>query len=554
MDFWKQLQDFVILIGSAMVLGALFERFKQSAILGYLLAGTIVGPGGLKLLESDELVKNFAEIGVSLLLFTIGLEFSLKRLVAMGKLAAVGGTAQVVGTALLFGVVALAFGFPFIQAMALGLLVAPSSTACVVRMMRERSELDSVHGRSSIGVLLLQDLALVPLVVIMATLGGGGTGNGVLKEVAIATGFLTLLLVGFYLLSIFVLPRALNAAALLKNREILILLATSMGLGSMWVAHQFHMSPALGAFIAGMLIAESPFSTQIRADIGSLRTLFVTLFFTSVGMLADLQWIATHVPAVVLAVVLVVLGKVLVLWLVMRALGMGHRNAIATGVCLAQIGEFSFVLAEIARGGGAIDDFTFRLVVSASLGSLFITPFLVAGSTQIGAWGERLLARVGLCSIAAPHDAAVEEVHLHNHVIVIGYGPAGRGVADSLRAEKAAFCIVELNPQTVASAQADGLMAFIGDATQEDILEHLHVTSARAVVITIPDHRTGLAMTRQVACMAPNVTIFARVRYHMYAQDFIAAGAHFVIDEEMQAGQYLGKRLMKGLGSTGDLE
>jgi CPA2 family monovalent cation:H+ antiporter-2 len=547
--FWASLQDVAILFFAALLCGALLERLRQSAIVGYLLAGALVGPGALGLVSQPKLVQSLSELGIALLLFTIGLEFSARRLVSLGRLAIVGGIMQILATAAVFGGLAWAAGSPPRAALTLGLLAAPSSTATVLRLLTDRTDLDTPRGRGAMGILLLQDLALVPMVLAVTALGRGASGQGMMTEIGVAAGFFLLLAVLFYATSRFVLPRALREAGRTRSREILVLFAVVLALGAMWVAHALEVSPALGAFIAGMLLAESPFATQLRSNIGTLRVLFVTLFFASVGMLADIAWIRQHWLLVTLAVVHIVLLKAAIVWGIARALGQTHRHAVAMGFYLAQIGEFSLMLAAVALAAGAIDAEGYQLVISACILSLMVTPMLVALAPRAGAAGESLFIRAGLAS-PAEQVAATRRAALSGHVIVVGYGPAGRSVVEAVQAIGVPVLILELNQQTVREAQAAGLTAHLGDACRDEVLEHAGLASASALVITAPDYDATLAAIRHAVALAPHVPVIVRARYHRFARDFSEAGASFVIDEETQIGQFLGSRLAAGLTRT----
>jgi CPA2 family monovalent cation:H+ antiporter-2 len=535
----------VILLGLAALMGVLAERLRQSAIVGYLLAGALAGPGGFALIGTGAGVEMLAELGVALLLFTIGLEFSLQRLKALGAFAGVGGTLQIVLTTALFSAGALAFGLPFVPALVIGLLAAPSSTACVLRMLRDRTEMDSVHGRAATGVLLLQDLALVPMVLLVTTLGGEGTPAEVLGEVAKATVLFALLIAGFWVISVFVLPRLFQATAAIRNREILVLLAATIALGSAWAAHALHLSPALGAFMAGLLLAGSPFAAQLRADVSVLRTLFVTLFFASIGMLADFAWIGSNVVAVIVAVFAVIVGKALVIAPLGRLFRFSWGHGVAAALCLAQVGEFSFVLGEIARAGGILSEFFFNLLVSTALITMLLTPFLVASAPRVR---DRLrgmsLRRAGSITRPSLEQPAGEAVR--GHVVVIGYGPAGRQILNALRDRRIPISVVDLNPRGVTQALREGAHeAHVGDATHGDILEHAHLRDARALVVTIPDHSTAISIIRQATAYAPRVPIFTRSRYTKYSPDLAAAGARVTLDEEESIGRALANRLLE---------
>ncbi|MHC4710657.1 MAG: cation:proton antiporter domain-containing protein, partial [Planctomycetota bacterium] len=378
MDLWTALLDILILLGAAMLLGALCERLRQSALLGYLLAGTLLGPNAFNVLPSYQAVFTIAELGITLLLFTIGLEFSWRRLRTVGAIAAGGGTLQILltgaATALLCGVL----GLDVPAALAVGAVVAMSSTAAVLRVLAGRQEIDAVHGRNALGILLLQDMAVVPAALFVAALGLGGGVAQVGWAVVQALGLATVLAGALYVVVSYALPRLLGADLVAANRDLSILLAIVTATGAAWLSHALGFSPVLGAFVAGMVLAESPFATQIRADIMPLHTLFVTLFFSAIGTLADPGWAAQHWALLIGVAVLIVVGKTTVTAGVARLFRFPPGQSLATGLVLAQLGEFSLVLAILARDGQVIGSNLFDLIVAAMIVTLFLTPYLAA--------------------------------------------------------------------------------------------------------------------------------------------------------------------------------
>ena len=556
---WNTLLNVLILLLAAMVLGALFERLKQSAILGYLLAGTLVGPNALNWVTGESTdVAAMAELGVSLLLFTIGLEFSWRRLRSMGAVALGGGVLQLIITIVVATIIAKIFGLTMPAAIVIGAAIALSSTACVLRVLVSRADIESMHGRFSVGILLVQDMAVVPLVLLVSVLASGSGPATITIEIG-----RTILLAGglfsaFYLLLNYVVPFALDTATMSRNRELPILLAIVIGLGSAWAAHRLGLSPALGAFAAGLLLAESPYATQIRADIASIRTLLLTLFFASIGMLGNISWIADHWALVLAVVAGSIIGKTLIVWLVLRLMGRTHRNALAAGLCLAQIGEFSFVLATQARLAGGpdtaalIDDDLFRLLVSTAIATLFVTPYLVGAAPRIAGAVVGVLERAKLVKslpLVPMHDTLV----LQDHVILIGFGPAGQAVGETLTEEQALVAIIDLNRRAVTTARRRGFLAHVGDARKAEVLEHVQVARARAVVVTIPDPASVRHIVALIRTLGPDVPIIARARYHAYRWELQVAGAHVVVDEEQTVGERLAAELeeyLEGDGAT----
>ena len=542
---WNALLDILILLLAALVLGALCERLRQSPILGYLAAGTLLGPNALSFVSDTSQVSDIAELGVALLLFTIGLEFSWSRLRKLGPAALGGGTAQVLVTLGIGAGVAMLFGMSVQSAIAIGALIALSSTACVLRLLVSRAELESNHGRHALGILLMQDIAVVPLVLLVTVLGEQGSleqvGADIFKSLALAFVLVAIL----YITLKWVVPRVLKFESLHRNRDLPILLAIVTGLGSAWGSHQLGLSPALGAFIAGMILAESPFATQIRADIGSIRTLLVTLFFSSIGMLGDPAWFVNHLPAVLTLVAAIVVGKALIIWVILRMFRLTHTNALAAGICLGQVGEFSFVLAAVGRGT-VISEELFTLIISATITTLFLTPYLVALAPRLSVFIVELFGRFKLIDPGLTR-ADDQTPPIDDHIIIIGFGPAGQAVGQSLSQIAERVSVIDLNPSTPGLSRQLGLKGTIGDATQADVLEHAGVTSAAAVIVTIPDPAAACAIVELVRSLAPDVHIIARARYHRYFEDLRAGGAHEVIDEEQLVGTRLAARLRKCL-------
>lgn len=539
----------LLLLGSALVLGTIAELLKQSAIVGYLAAGMIVGPNVLGLIgnESAGDVDLIAELGVALLLFTIGLEFSFTRLKRLGSVALIGGVLQVTLTVAVVALVASLLGLSAKAAVAVGCMVALSSTATVLRLLVDTATIEAPHGRNATGVLLLQDIAVLPVTLIVSALVLGGTPG----EMAFALGktllFAAVLVGGFLLLFNFIVPRALNMKEWARNREFPILLAVVLALGSAYAAHTIAVSPAIGAFLAGVLMAGSPFATQVRADIASLRTALVTLFFAAVGMLADPGWAAMNLHLVIGATLAVIVGKAAIMFGILslptRLLHQGPTVAAATGLCLAQVGEFSFVLAKMAEGT-LLGPETFRLIVSVTVVTLFATPYLVKLGPRAATWLHR--RELGdMHSIERAEPTAEEE----RRVLLVGFGPAGQLVAgDLINHYGDRITVLDLNPKARSTADQYGLKFMLGDASSADVLEHAGIQRSAAFIVTLPDPAAVRQVVQIARQLCPNVTIIARSRYHATRWEIMLAGAEIVVDEEEQVGRRLAVEARRALG------
>lgn len=542
MEIWSALADVVMILAVALLLGIVAERLKQNALLGYLLSGVLLGPSGLGLVGQVEEVRQLAEVGVALLLFTIGLEFSLRRLRELGAVASLGGAAQIVGTGVVFASLALALGRPVSEAVIVGAALSVSSTAVVLRVLVDRSELDSLHGRNALGILLAQDLAIVPLVLVIAAVAEGADTITALQTLAVRVGLGFLLVVFVYIASERLVPPLLRLASARNNRELPVILAVATCLGATWASHALGLSPILGAFVAGVLLAESPFAEQIRADVGPLRAVFVTMFFASAGMLADMPGGLGLLRVLATAAVILVV-KALVVGAVIRSFRLPHQVAFATGLALAQIGEFSFVLLQVGNDAGAVSPETFQLLLSASVVTLLVTPYLMEASSRLS---ELLVRRWDVAPYRPPSADEQGPDRDHQRVIVVGYGPAGRSVVESLRKAKIPLLVIELNPKTVAENRAV-IPIEIGDASRGDILQHHHLAWARAVVVTIPDPQAARMVIHQSKLAAPHLPVIVRGRYHVHIPRLKEAGADSIVDEEYLMGERLGEEILAAL-------
>jgi CPA2 family monovalent cation:H+ antiporter-2 len=502
---------------------------------------------------------NIAELGVALLLFAIGLEFSPRRLLTLGKRTLWLGLLQMFFTTLAAFTVALTVGLGPGGAFVVGLMIAMSSTATVLRLLRDRAEIDSQYGRTSLGILLVQDIVVVPMMLLVSVMAAGRSPVQIAWQLSLAA-LMALLLVGlFYFVFHVVAPHLLSLPTMQKNRDLPVLLAVIMAVGSAWATHHVGLSPALGAFAAGVLLAVSPFSTQIRADTRSLTTILVTLFFAAIGMFGDPKWLLGHWPVVAGIVLGIVLGKPLIIAFLSRACGHPWRDAVAAAVCLAQVGEFSFVLAVIAQGDGdgtaIISPTVFRAMVSVTVVTLLLTPYFVAAAPRVGAGCHRMLTRQSYStkSMRQPLDASEQEQKLPETppdvVIIVGFGPAGQRVAEGLlESHQHQMVAIDLNPNNIEIAQRYGLEFCIGDATQRDVLDHVNLARARVVVLTLPDHTVTRQMIHLVRDLAPQAFIIARCRYHILHWELLHAGAHEVVDEEDQIGRRLAAQVRKYVG------
>ncbi len=542
MELWVILTDIVILLSASLVVGAFFSRLGQSPIVGYLFAGMVLGgPGSIRLVSSQHAIEAISELGVALLLFSLGLEFSITRLRRLGMVPLLGGAAQVILTMLAGLGCALACGLELRQGIAFGAMVALSSTAVVLRILLERGEIDMPHGRNCLGVLLTQDMAIVPLALLMTILGGEGGPQEILLHVGELLLFAGALIAGLYILTR-VAVLALGTLSLSRNRELTIIFAIVAGLGAALASHSAGISPALGAFVAGMMLGSSSFATQIRADISPLQVVLLTLFFGAAGMVADPVWIYNNYLMVLSVTLGIVLLKLVVTAGVFLLLGQSIRISSATGISLAQIGEFAFVLGSVGRASGVVDAELYALIVSVAIFSFFLTAFFVPIAPY---FGDRV-ARFFSLDTPFKEDTLLSEEQ-RAEIAIIGFGPAALRLVNPLIDTDRKVVVIDLNSEGLRRASQLGFHGEIGDAQQFEVLEHAKVHSCKIVVITVPHQRTALQILENVRRVAPQARILVRSRYELHSTDFVDAGAHAVCGDEHEVGEKMALQLLSWL-------
>ena len=540
MHFWQLLTDIGILLGSSLLLGAIAIRLKLSPIIGYLIAGMVLGgPGSLQLIKSPLEIEAIAELGVSLLLFSLGLEFSWDKIKSLPLKIIRGGALQILLTPLFFLAVSSLCGLDIKIAILAGLIFTLSSTATVLRTFNDLAEIDSQHGRNSTAVLLLQDIAVIPFTMIVSFISvNNAVANEFQNNFLFTIGAAVLLVLGLYMFLNKIAGPALSLFSLNNNREMAILLAIIISIGSAWTAYQIGISPSIGAFIAGMLLGSSSFATQITADIAPLRILFLTLFFGSAGMLADPVWVFNNFALVILLSVAVIFSKTLISSVIFSLSGHSIAISVASAISIAQIGEFAFVLSNIAKDSSLLSNDWSQLVVSVTIVSLFFTPFMIKFAPRIGLkvqkfFNNRKSGKAFDAEILSSNPA---------RIYVIGYGPAGREVTRQLKDSYLdEIAIMDLTKDSLDSAELEGFKTYMGDVRQLEVLQHSGLELANLVIITIPSYDAVLTTIDNIKRLAPTAHIIVRSRYQIYEQSFHEAGAHEIVNEEFTVGEKLGR-------------
>ena len=526
------LRDLAVIFAGSLLVILAFHKLKLPALPGFIVAGMILGPNALGLVSDPQRVESLAEVGVILLLFTIGIEFSLSRLKEMGRQVLVGGLGQMGFTVLATVAAGIAFLPSWRVALFLGFLIALSSTAIVLKGLTDKGEIDTPHGRLATGILIFQDLCVVPIMLLLPFLAG--TAGGGALGLALALGKATLVVVGVLVAARTLVPRALAEIVKTRSRELfliaVILIGTLTALGTAAAG----ASLALGAFLAGLVISESDYAHQALAELMPFRDIFISLFFVAVGMLVQLDTVRAHPLLTFGGVAVIMGGKSLSAAVGPAVMGYAGRVALLAGVAVSQIGEFSFVLAEEGRTAGLLPNGLYQQFLGVAVVTMLVTPFLLQSGPALLEQLERLVPLDRLLPGFRPRGFAPVEDPVSDHVVIAGYGLNGRNLAAALRAIRAQYLIVELNAQTVRRARVEGEPAFYGDATREEILRALGVDRARLFVIAISDPAATRSMVRVARTLNPKVHIIARTRYVVEIPELTRLGANDVIPEEFE--------------------
>lgn len=515
-------------------------RLKLVPIVGFLLTGVMIGPGALGLVANQELVDATAQVGVILLLFTIGIEFSLEKLARIKRLIFGGGGLQVVLASLVTLGLLLPFGVPWQAGLFTGFLVALSSTAIVLKLLGQRGEAGTEAGQGSLGILIFQDLAIVVMVLLVPMLAGQG---GSAMDVLIALGKAGLIIVVALVGARRVMPLVLERVAKTCSQELFLLSLIAICFGMAGVASLAGVSLELGAFLAGLVVSESRFSEHAFGEIMPLQILFSATFFVSVGMLLDLGFLVSNLPLVLSVVVVVLVVKVVTAAVSMKALGLATSSSVAVAFMLAQVGEFSFVLE---RAGRELDLYPAGMAGTGSQTFIAATVVLMVLTPPLSQLGGRFAQRLERRAEPEPDESGrpveseesstppSEHAGMENHVVVAGFGRAARRFAQVLLASRTPHVIITLSPERAAEAETDGRVVVRGDATRQNALRHAGLTRAKMLFVPDEDAEFAHRVTRVARTLNPTLRIVTRARLESAAEAMAEAGTDHVVTEEME--------------------
>lgn len=549
------LQDLLILLGFSVLIVLILSRLKLPAILGFLLTGILIGPHSLSLVTDVEEVEVISEIGVILLMFVIGMELSIKQLASIKKTVFIGGFLQV-GLSVLFatGLYSL-LGGSWAEAVFIGFLVSLSSTAIVLKMYQDRSEMSSSQGKNALGILIFQDLIVVPMMLVVPIISGqSGDVMGSVLNLLLKSGLVVIITI---ISARYLVPRLMYEVAKTRSKELFLLTTMTICFAVAFLTSQAGLSLALGAFLAGLIISESEFSHQATSTILPFKALFTSFFFISVGMMLNIGFFMEHVVTVLLVTLIVFILKGTIATFSVLVLKYPAKTAILTGLALFQIGEFAFILSKVGIEYGLLTEETNQFFLAVSIVSMLLTPFVFMGADKIA----KLFLRSKLGGVierkagTATPENDVDTSDLDDHLIIVGFGMNGSHLAAAAKAHDIPFVVIELNVDIVRRERAKGIPILFGNAAHQHILEMAHVRKARAVVISTSDYEETKLVIQGIRSICQLAYVLVRSRYVRDMTDLLAMGADDVIPEEFETSVEIFSRVLhRFLVPVGEIE
>lgn len=533
------LREAVIVLVAAIVVFTISHRLRLPAVTGFILTGILIGPGGLGLIQDTHNINILAEIGVVMLLFTIGLEISFQKLGAIKKSFWLGGGLQVCLTSLLVIGALRFFKLPFHEVIFYGFLVSLSSTALVLKIYTDAKQLESPQGNISLGILLFQDISLVPMIVITQLLGR--TGDLSWTTVLARFFFSVLAVGGVVIIARHLMPRILYFMVKTRVREIFLITSLFLCLGMAFLTSSLGLSLALGAFLAGIIISESEYSYQVTAEIMPFKDLFTSLFFISIGLLLNLQFAWSKKFIILTLVLIIIFLKAFVVFFIVKIMRYPFKTALVSGLGLAQIGEFSFVLAGVGKANGLIPEEIFQIFIASSILTILATPFLFQLAPVLAEKSKKLFKP----KLALKPDLEEKKESFKNHVIIGGYGLNGQNLVRVLKETGIPYVIIELNPDTVRRALQEGEPMIFGDISSREVLDAAGMEQAKLVVFAISDPTAIKAGVRTAREMNEEVHIIIRARFVSEIDELYKLGANQVIPEEFETSIEIFARVLE---------
>jgi len=536
---------FVAVLVLSIFLLYLGQRFKMPSIVSFLVIGMLVGPFGFALITDQSVIDTIGEVGIVLLLFTIGLEFSFQTLLRSWRAVIIGGIVQVCTTIVAITLITLAFQMPFNEALIFGFIVSLSSTAIVMKILQEKGEVDTIQGRTLLGILIFQDLAIIPMMLVLPLLAGNDSSID-FSAAPYQITKIALIILAIVILGYWVIPRVLFKVAKERSRELFLFTIAGICVVIAWLTNEAGLSFTLGAFIGGLIIGESDYNIDALGHIIPFRDVFAAIFFLSIGMLLNTATVLDNFGYVALIILGIFCVKVLTGVFSAAVLGMQTRVCVFCGLALAQIGEFSFVLAKSGLDAGVIQTAVYQLFLAGAIVTMAFTPFAMSASPKIVDILYRLFPkRLGHQQAILPGEIAPEE-GLTDHIIIAGYGITGKSVARAATLAGIPYMVIELNPEIIKEERSQYRPNFIfGDAVQEEVLEHAGIQHARTLIVAVSEEEAIPRIIHTARQLSPHVHILARTRHVRNAQHLLDLGADEVISEEFESALEIFTRALK---------
>jgi CPA2 family monovalent cation:H+ antiporter-2 len=529
------IKDIVIILLVSIPIIYLFKKINIPSIVGFLIAGVIIGPHGFMLISETRQIEVMAEIGVILLLFTIGLEVSFKRLMKMKKLLLIAGVPQILLTIILSALIFYLFGINIKRSIFLGMLVSLSSTAIVLKLFSEKDQLESPHGRISLGILISQDLAVVPMFLFLPILSASERSSviDILRQLVFAFAAIAAII----LAAKFFMPKVLFQLAKLQMREVFTIGIILFVLGTAYLTHSLGLSFALGAFIAGLTLSESDLSHQITSEILPLKDVFNSVFFVSIGLLLNFNFVIQYVSELTAVTMGIIILKSLIIIFIVKLIKYPLRVAVLTGLILSQIGEFSFVLMQAGRVYNLIETNVYNSFLAASIFTMIAAPFLFEITPLIAHKFGRFER------LKEPEKKIQKE--LTDHVIIAGFGLNGKNLARVLKETGIRYLVIELNPETVRTEKEIGENIIYGDITREEILHASNLEKANIIVFAISDPSSTKIALKLAKKLNPSIYTVVRTRYINEIDGLTLLGADSVIPEEFETSLQIFSKVLE---------
>ena len=532
--------DLIILLAISVPVSIFFHYLKLPPIIGLLITGVIIGPYGGKLIKEIQSVEMLAQIGIVLLMFAIGLEFSIAKMMKAKKFWLLGGGLQVLLTSGLVFIPLFLLDYPLPNALLIGFIVTLSSTAIILKLYTDYGMTDSPQGNLSIGILLFQDLAVIPMILSVHLLAGKSSTS---PHIIFKTLFTALLAVSIiFLLSYFIVPHFLRQVVKLNNREVFTLTIFLLCLGTAWLTSSFGLSLALGAFVAGLVISESEYSHQIITEILPFKNVFNSIFFISIGMLFNINFFLRNFLSIIGLSSIIIILKVSVLFFVTLLLGSQLRIALMVGFGLFQIGEFSFILLNEGKVLNLFSFETYQSLLSATFFTMLLTPFFVKKAPAISLF---ITSRLRISEKLTPEEEDMKVRTFKKHVIIVGYGLNGENLARVLKETGIPYLILDINANNIEAAKKEGHPALFGDANHYEVLKKANIFDAHTIVLAISDPIATRIAVKVAKEINPNIKVIVRTRYINQVEELYNLGADEVIPEEFETSIEIFSRVLR---------